>query len=284
MLRKCALTVGLAAALLVTPAGAQMLGSVGEMNVIEVIGNGQVNWTVGTVRATGIGAYPPNASNPVQAAAMAERAAITVARRNLLEIVKGVRIDSSTTVENFVATSDVIKSKVRGFIQGARVVEKKTLPAGGISVVMEIKLRGPFADTLLPEVIQTPVAPSVRPSTPAKAPDTVYTGLVVDARGLGVRPAMAPKIIDEKGEEIYGSAYVSRNYAIQQGMAGYSRSLEAARKNERVTDKPLVVKALKSAGASSSDIVISNVDARTLQAAAQKLKFLEQCKVMIILD
>ena len=128
MLKKCGLVIGLLVGCLVAPLSAQMVGSVGE-NVLEQVGQGEINWTLGTVRVTGIGAYPAGATNPVQAAAMAERAAITIARRNLLEIIKGVRVDSETTVESFVATSDVVKTKVRGFIQGARVVEKKTLSA-----------------------------------------------------------------------------------------------------------------------------------------------------------
>ncbi len=282
MIKRCAVFVVVLSLVLVTPLFAQMVGKVSEMEVVERIGGGRINWSTGIVRAVGIGAPPESAVNPVQAAAMAERAAVTIARRNLLEIIKGVRVDSETVVNNFITTSDVVKTKVRGFVQGAYIVEKKPLSHGGVEVVMEIKIRGSFADTVLPKVLHTKI-PEITAAEQA-SPTTIYTGLVVDARGLGTRPAMAPKILNEKGEEVYGSAYVSRDYAIQQGMAGYSRNPEAAAKNSRVTDKPLLVKALRSAGSSNSDVVINNKDARILQAAAKNLKFLQQCKVMIVVD
>lgn len=286
MFKRCGLILSLLLVFMVTPLAAQMVGSVSELNnVLERMGEGYINWSVGTVRATGIGAVPENVSNPVQAAAMAKRAAVTVARRNLLEIVKGVRVDSETVVNNFVTASDLIKTQVRGFIQGAQIVEEKNLSYGGVEVVMEIKLRGPFADTVLPKVSRIQIPPAAGATSVAVAqPDKVYTGLVVDARGLGVRPAMAPKVLNEKGEEFYGSAYVSRDYAIQQGMAGYSRDVKAASENERVTDSPLIVKAIKASGSSNSDLIISDQDAQTLQNASRNLKFLNQCKVMIVVD
>ncbi len=63
-------------------------------DAIETTGSGQINWTSGEVFATGIGAPPSHPVNAAQARAMTERAAFVVAIRNLLEIVKGVRVDS----------------------------------------------------------------------------------------------------------------------------------------------------------------------------------------------
>ena len=111
-----------------------------------------------------------------------------------------------------------------------------------------------------------------------------FTGLIIDATGLGVRPAMAPKIIDENGNEVYGTGYVSRDYAVQIGVVGYEKDLNRAKSNERVTDNPIVVKGIKASGSNKADIVISNMDASNVSASAKNLNFMEQCKVMIILD
>ena len=51
---------------------------------------------------------------------MTRRAAKVDALRNLLEIVYGLQIDARTTVRDFVAESDVIRSRLRAAIQGAR--------------------------------------------------------------------------------------------------------------------------------------------------------------------
>ena len=122
------------------------------------------------------------------------------------------------------------------------------------------------------------------PAVPETKISEIYTGLVVDARGLGVRPAMSPKIHSEDGKEIYGSATVNRQYAVQQGMVGYSKDLTAAQMNSRVTKQPLTVKATGVSGSANCDIVISDSDANRLSSAAENLTFLQKCRVMVVLD
>jgi hypothetical protein len=112
----------------------------------------------------------------------------------------------------------------------------------------------------------------------------VFSGLVVDARGLGVKPAMAPKILSEGGQEIYGFSVVDRNWMIQQGMVGYSKDLTAAQAHERVTNRPLTVKAVSTAGANKTDVVISNPDAKLILGSAGNLGFLEKARVVVVVD
>jgi hypothetical protein len=95
---------------------------------------------------------------------------------------------------------------------------------------------------------------------------------------------MSPKIVDETGKEIYGSAMVDRQYAVQQGMVGYSRDLSDAQSNTRVTANPLTVKGIRSVGPGKSDIVISNSDASRIMGAAENLLFMQKCRVMIVVD
>jgi len=161
-----------------------------------------------------------------------------------------------------------------------------------------MSMNGHFANAVLPQARTGGQVPPVRPvavpapgsgapmpppepSTPASE---VFTGLVVDARGLGALPAMAPKILDEDGKEVYGSAMVSRNYAVQQGMAGYTRDLDVALGSDRVTHNPLTVKGLRTVGPGKSDIVISTRDSSQISSAANNLDFMQKCRVMIVVD
>ncbi len=262
-------------------AHAQLVGSV--KDVVDPVGStGKVDWTTGVITAVGIGAPPAQPANAAQARAMAERAAQVVAYRNLLEAVKGVRVDSTTTVENFIVTSDVIKTEVNGIIQGATIMDKKYMSDGSVEVTVGMKLTGALADALLPKTPPSSAASIV--SGNATSSGAVYTGLIVDARGLGVRPAMAPKILSEDGKEVYGSAYINRDWAVREGMVGYLKDPAAAQTNPRVTDKPLMVKAIKVSGDARVDTVISNADAAALQSASQNLSMLEKCKVIILVD
>ncbi|MDH3803038.1 MAG: hypothetical protein OEU80_13255 [Deltaproteobacteria bacterium] len=251
--------------------------------VVQQFDQGSINWSTGKVVAVGIGAPPAQAANMAQARAMARRAAITVARRNLLEISQGVQVDSMTLVKDFTVKSDIIRTSVQGVVRNAQVIDTAYMSDGSVEVTMVMSLGGEFANVILPP-------PPVGTEFPMPPPGTemptsqVYTGMVIDARGLGARPAMAPKIVDESGKEIYGSAMVNREFAVQQGMVGYAKDLSAAQGNNRVTDRPVTIKALRTSGAAKCDVVISDSDAAKLTSAAENLSFLQKCRVMVVLD
>ncbi|MBN1613577.1 MAG: hypothetical protein JW950_03830 [Deltaproteobacteria bacterium] len=275
-----------------TPEGAQM---------IEQIGQGRINWSIGYIEAKGIGAPPDRLVGKPGARPAAIRAAEIIAKRNLLEIIKGVRIDSTTVVRDFTIESDVINSQVEGFVKGAVIVgEPDYMSDGTVEVVVRMPLLGDLSRVIIPKVLErkpevvAPPAPVAAPPVPA-APEPVapapavpapevYTGLVVDARGIQARPAMSPRILDEDGEEVYGALNVDREYAVQQGMSGYARDLTAAQSNPRVTNNPISVKGLKTAGPGRSDIVIAMTDADRIRAASDNLTFMKKCRVMIVLD
>ena len=270
---------------------------------------GGIDWTAQVVRATGIGAPNPNLPPGAQRASAIEAAKV-VALRNILQIVKGVYVNSETTVENMMLASDVIRTKVEGVVRNYRVVDIRYVSTGDVEVDVEVPLAAFYeiflqvspqpGATAAPDVCPlcgqpwpegkpyprnypVPSAPRGTPS-PAARPGVVYSGLIIDARGLGVRPALAPKVVDEMGNEVYGTGNVSREYAVQVGVVGYEKDINRARTNERVADNPMVVKALRAAGPNRTDVVIRNADAQVIRQAAQNLNFLEQCKVMIILD
>jgi hypothetical protein len=274
--------------------------------IIEKIGtNGNINWSAGYIEAVGIGAPPERFIGKIQARPMALRAAELVAKRNLLEITKGVRIDSTTLVKDFVVESDVINSQVEGVVKGATVVKQDYMSDGSVEVTVRMPLLGSFSEVIMPKILDkkpamppqaiAPVSPSLPPERPPvgrsytaepRKPSAglVYTGMVVDARGMQTRPAMSPKILDENGQEVYGSVIVEREFAVQQGMSGYARDLTSAQNNARVTNNPLTVKGIKAQGAGKSDIIISNADAAALRSAADNLSFMKKCRVMIVLD
>ncbi len=251
--------------------------------VVQQFDQGSINWSTGKVVAVGIGAPPSKPANMAQARAMARRAAITVARRNLLEISQGVQVDSMTLVKDFTVRSDIIRTSVQGVVRNAQVIDTAYMSDGSVEVTMVMSLGGEFANVILPPPPVGTVFPLPPPGTEMPA-SQVYTGMVVDARGLGARPAMAPKIVDESGKEIYGSAMVNREFAVQQGMVGYAKDLSAAQGNNRVTDRPVTIKALRTSGAAKVDVVISDSDAAKLTSAAENLSFLQKCRVMVVLD
>lgn len=330
--------------------------SISPSDAVETVGQGIINWTSGEVYATGIGAPPSHFVNPAQARAMAERAAQVVAYRNLLEIIKGVRVDSETVVENFMTKSDIVRTRVDGIIRGAMPVKKQYLSDGSVEVTVAMRMKGDFLNAVVPETfgsaalpppplrpapsVQYPLPrpapvppaqakrpepprgepampphvpqqpekrpeppkvtqpqqpqPEKRPESPQQPPVAVpdqstvqfkggkATGIVIDGRGLGLKPALLPKIVDPQGQEIYVGQVVPRTNAVEQGVAGYAKDVNAAANNFRVTDNPAVIRGVRASGAARTDIVLSQADSQTLRDLGKKGDFLQFCRVIIV--
>jgi len=296
-----------------------------QREVVELVGNGEINWSQGVILAKGSGAPPKEAKNIAQARLMAERAALSDARRNLVEVLKGVRVDSETTVENYMVKSDQIRVSAEGFIQGSVELkdQRKYLSDGAIEVTVAMNLTGDFLTLMLSQAKeakdlksfkvpaaekrapQLPLPPSekkVEPlpeqpkapvgekpvseakPLPASADLPKFSGLVIDTRGLNMRAALIPRVLDENGQEIYQGQYVPQEKAGQNGVALYARDLTSAQTNPRVGKSPLTIKGLKVNPNNPSEIILSSEDAKRVIPFARKGTFLEECKVMIVLD
>jgi hypothetical protein len=100
--------------------------------------------TVATIRATGSGIRPEEASSAAQARLLAERAAKVDAYRNLLEAAYGVLVTSSTSVRDLATHHDDVRTTLDGFIRGASLVEVRHLDDGSVEAEMEIRLNREF--------------------------------------------------------------------------------------------------------------------------------------------
>jgi len=267
--------------------------------VIEQIGtNGKVNWSAGTVEATGIGAPPEQYNAKSQAAVMALRHAKMEAYRNLFETSKGIRVDSATEVKDFAITSDTIRARIEELVKAAQVTRRDFMSDGTVEVTMRMSIKGDFAQVIIPipkipksdsgtmatSIVPMVSKPTVSQMEPAKPAINSYTGIIVDARGLQAQPAMVPRIVDENEMDIYGPMLVERDYAVQLGMSGYTRDPGSAQMNPRVTNNPITVKGLRAAGPNRSNIVISDTDAEKLKAAAENMNCMKKARVVVVLD
>jgi len=164
----------------------------------------------------------------------------------------------------------------------------------------------------IPPAVPSPKVPEVQkptppPSSPAaklpppppekKVPETYakveerldlkkldYTGLIVDARRLGLRPALVPKILNQKGELVYSTHSVEQKEVVKMGLVGYAKDVDAAAKNQRVTADPVVIPGLNSSGEKKTDVVISNRDAQVVLTTAPYTGYLKNGRVMIVYD
>jgi hypothetical protein len=250
---------------------------------IQSFKNGKINWSNGVAEAVANGSPPKGTLGPNQARTMARIEAISSARLNLLEIINGIQIESRTFIKDLSARSETIREGIYRLLINSRLVDIVFKKDGSVMAKVAMEVIGPLAELVLPETIV-----SISPVKQSKAPNNKdsdhNTGLVVDCRGFKVETALAPRIVDEDGKVVYGSAYVSRDYAIKRGMAGYLKDMESALSHPRIGPRPFVFKGLRTAKTGLSDIVISNADSAKIRGTASNLSLLKRCRIIIVLD
>ena len=117
-------------------------------------------------------------------------------------------------------------------------------------------------------------------------PETPYTGLLVDVRGLGLQPSIAPRVLSTAGHVIHGAATVDRSLATDYGVAGYDDDIDRAYTSERLGGEaanPFVVRATGTAGRYSGDAILDNFDAVQVLQADEVGDFLRQGRVTFLL-
>ena len=264
-------------------------------SLIEFKEKGTIDWTTGIVEATGIGipatfTFSGKVENNPQEI---YTEAINKAQHNLLETIVSLRIDSQSRVIDVVENYPSIMIQLRDMARKASEVEKqrKYRYDGSVEVMSQMNLNGGFSQLILPQEIRQieSIQQVLTRKNPSKLQNrsrlsSIFSGIVLDARGIQAVPVLAPKILDENLEEVFGPAYASREFAVQHGVVRYITDIWQAKFHRRVSDNPLIIKALKVLWPGRCDFIISNADADKLRSASEHLVFLKQCRVIIVLD
>lgn len=279
---------------------------------------GKLDWTEQVLVVYGESAAPEGVADPARQRLLGMRGAKVIALRNLAEMVGEVRVDAQTKVGMAMVESDDVYARLSALIRGARVVSGSLTDAEGLyRIAVQIGLRNDFADAVLPlpdplvvdpldellaglapdsvEVVavdsldasDSPVADTLVVDEPSVSePPKPYTGLVVDARGLDLRPNMAPRILSPTGYEVYGGNFADRMYATRIGVVGYDKDMDRALVSERLGGEdahPMVVEARHVSGLYSGDVVVSSEDGVNIRMADREWGFLEECRVVFVL-
>ncbi len=264
-------------------------------SLIEFKKTGAIDWTAGVVEAKGIGipATYTYYSKPQANREDILSEAINKAGHNLLETIISLRINSQNRVIDIVENFPSIMIQLKDMTHKAPEVEtmRKLQYDGTVEVWLQMSLGGGFSQLILPPEIRQiePIKQVLKPNRPTQLrirsrSSEIFSGMVVDARGLEAVPVLAPIILDENLDEVFGPAYVSREYAVQHGVIRYTTDLWQAKFHPRVSDNPLIVKALKVLSPGRCDFMISNADAAKLRSASEHLLFMRECRVVIVLD
>lgn len=238
----------------------------------------------------------------IEQSANADASATELVRRGL-SVLRASYYDDTQTVEDFLLTNPKVSRRLdRLNLQPVRR-GTRFLSDGTVSIEYDLTLTGPIMELLMPATGGgVPLGPLACPTcgqswpedkevppgitlVPLEEDSTVaYTGVLIDARGIDVNPALFPKIVTEDGRTVYSPEFFLPAYAAERGAVGYYDNIVSALTDDRLGALPLRINAIRSYGKNSTNLVIANLDARTLHGSANNLKLLNRCRVIIVTD
>lgn len=199
---------------------------------------------------------------------MMERAAEVDAQRKLMETLLSIRVDGDKIIRDTAPNA----KQLTGLVLNAVRCDARYFKDGTAEVVLAAPLDGLFTGRGRP--LSDPVGGSV-------AVTGNYSGLVVDASGLGFRPVLQPLLAAPNGDVIYGPDSVARAWGQKYGVAGYRDSATAASMDLRVGDNPLVVRAIDVSNDAGA-LFLSDQDSRNVEQMAASGSALQQARVLIV--
>lgn len=275
-----------------------------EPGYIQKYEHGAINWLTGTVTATGESLSTGLAVSSRQVRLRTLRAATVDARKKLLEILNTIPVTEKLRVKNILQQDEDVMQFVRGDMQNSRVAATSFTEDGVANVTVSVTLRDMFLEKLIGKHISfhhvndnpysavnavvesiEKAAESASEHEVADVEDVVsvaYTGLLIDAREVGIQPAITLTIVDNAGNILYSPRMVNRDVALKNGMVEYAGTWEEAIASKRSSTNPLVLKAVSTQGGSRSNIVISDEQALLLKQINNAHKFLEKGRVVVV--
>ena len=218
-----------------------------------------IDWYNGFIESTAVGtATLKNVDNPVQAELMAKKAARHIAYANISETVDGLAINSHATYRDFATEIDALQVKTQGFIRGGQVVKESVEWIDGIpkvAVTVRVPLFGSKGVEGLLREAAAKVPGFINPAVSAQmvgnpgdenAKRQSERPLIIDARGIGYKPALEIAIFNGKSDRVYTgiSGLLDNGKGVQ-----FFQSVDQAKASPPFAKQPFVLKANEVRGA-----------------------------------
>ena len=286
----------------------------------EAYEGGYIDWQNGVyyaqVSAPVPDSYRGRQINQAFGRELAERVTGALADSVFLRLVANTRVDAENTLRQLV--KDKAEIRLTGNIAGKQLVSSKLVTQAGkqvLAATYKVDQRGVSGviANLHERVVK---ADATQPRAQTKAGDAPI--LLIDARGLGLRPALFPRVLSADGQLVYDASVAGKQKTIASGVieyavspdteqalhpAGkgryvYARAIEfshektnllaeagqAAGETRGQRAKRTPIRAAQAAGPLRANIIVGNEDAARLIKAAGDYGGFHASRVLVVTD
>ncbi|HNX24240.1 MAG TPA: hypothetical protein PKG60_09335 [Spirochaetota bacterium] len=186
-----------------------------------------------------------------------------------------IQVDNEKKVKDLVLNDMVVRQNI------AKVIEEyshyKDRPEGYLSSACDLEFNLGYLLTAINYSFpgdMFPVIDKIEIST-------MYTSLIVDVRGLGIKPMLIPAVLNENGLEVYNKNFIKPSDAVKYNPVSYVHSEKEAIKHKKAGKHPLFCAALKNM---NGNPVISDNDIKKMFSHKKNIEYLSKCRVIFIID
>ncbi len=237
--------------------------------VIEAVGDGFIDWTGMRVVAKSEGRATTGAMTNLEALEGDARAQL---RPTFERVARGVRLDRDRVAAALLDGGDLVADRLDANLALWEVYEARYLASGGVELDAALSLQS----WLRPALVKLAQAPEV------SRPQGGASGVVIDARGTGLEPAIAPELLDETGGHLYGIVDMTAYAASVRGPVVYVSDAADPAAAKRAGTAPVFVDAM--AARSGVDIVLGAEAAAALRELAASSDALSRGAVVVVVD
>jgi hypothetical protein len=191
----------------------------------------------------------------------------------LLEAAGRLRLDHDTTVRDLIDSGSSLGEHLGQESSSWHVAEARYHSSGLVEIQAELDLA-----TWLRPVAYAGAADGDPPTGERSS----FSGILIDARGLGAEGALAPRVLSPDGEELFTIERVHEAVARKRTVVQYVSDPADPRAYQRAGETPLLLRAQRASD--GVDLVLTPDDAIRFQTVTRDARLLTEARLVLVLD
>ncbi len=192
-----------------------------------------------------------------------------------VNIINELQVDNEKKIKDLVLTDSIVRQNITKILE--QYSRYKDRPSGYLSSSCELEFNLGYLLT----AINYSFPGDSFPFRDDIEISTMYTSLIIDVRGLNIKPMLIPSILNENGLEVYNKNFIRPADAVKYNPVSYVFTEKDAIKHKKAGKHPLFCAALKNM---NGNPVISDNDIKKMFSSKKNIEYLSKCRVIFIID